>query len=69
MSKAHNIMNILQKISVEDVSEFEFRMWELVENCINYAEENNHCKTNWTARDLFKNVLSEEELSKYFDEQ
>lgn len=69
MSNANNIMDLLQKISAGNVAEFEDRMLELVENCIDYSEKNNHCKTNYIARDLFKNVLSEEEIKAYFDEK
>lgn len=40
-----------------------------VRNCTKYALENNHCKTNWIARELFEGNLSENEIKGLFDEE
>lgn len=40
-----------------------------VENCVKYSMEHNTSKTNWTARDLFNGILSENEISELFDEK
>ena len=42
---------------------------QLIENCKDYAEKNNKSRTNWIARELFKEVLTEEEMIEYFDEK
>ena len=42
---------------------------QLISNCKEYAEKNNKSRTNWIARELFKDVLTEEEMIEYFDEK
>ena len=40
----------------------------LVRNCIKYAIEENHTKTNWTSVELFQDVITEGLRSEIFDE-
>ena len=38
-------------------------------NVVKYAVEHNNCKTNWTAREIFTDIVSEELLQQHFDEE
>ena len=38
-------------------------------NVVKYAVEHNHCKTNWTAREFFTDIVSEDLLKQLFDEE
>lgn len=42
---------------------------EILQNVVKYSIENNHTKTNWTAREFFSNIVSEELLEQLFDEE
>lgn len=44
-------------------------MMEILYNVVKYAVEYNHCKTNWTARGIFTDIVSEELLQQLFDEE
>ena len=44
-------------------------LMEILYNVVKYAVENNHSKTNWTARDFFSDIVSEELLQQLFDEE
>ena len=44
-------------------------MMEILYNVVKYAVEHNHCKTNWTAREFFTDIVSEELLQQLFDEE
>lgn len=44
-------------------------LMEILYNVVKYAVENNHSKTNWTARDFFSDIVSEELLKQLFDEE
>ena len=40
----------------------------LVRNCVKYAIEENHTKINWTAVELFQDVITEELIAEIFNE-
>ena len=42
---------------------------EILQNVVKYAVENNHSKTNWTAREFFTDIVSEDLLKQLFDEE
>ena len=42
---------------------------EILYNVVKYAVEHNHCKTYWTAREIFTDIVSEDLLKKLFDEE
>ena len=44
-------------------------LMEILYNVVKYAVEHNNCKTNWTAREIFTDIVSEELLQKLFDEE
>ena len=44
-------------------------LMEILYNVVKYAVENNHTKTNWTAREIFSDIVSEELLKQLFDEE
>src|SRR5574344_1905990 len=43
-------------------------LMEILYNVVKYAVENNHSKINWTAREFFSDIVSEELLKQLFDE-
>lgn len=66
MNKKELTKKILAMMGSNDT---EMTLENFVENCVTYALENNHCKMNWIARDLFFGNLSENEISELFDER
>ena len=44
-------------------------LMEILYNVVKYAVENNHTKTNWTAREIFTEIVSEDLLNQLFDEE
>ena len=44
-------------------------LMEILYNVVKYAVEHNHCKTNWTAREIFTDIVSEDLLKRLFDEE
>ena len=44
-------------------------LMEILYNVVKYAVENNHTKTNWTAREFFTDIVSEDLLKQLFDEE
>lgn len=40
----------------------------LVRNSVAYCKSNNNSKSNWIARELFNDVLSEDDIEEIFDE-
>ena len=44
-------------------------LMEILYNVVKYAVEHNHCKTNWTAREIFTDIVSEDLLKQLFDEK
>ena len=44
-------------------------LMEILYNVVKYAVENNHCKTNWTAREIFTDIVSDDLLKQLFDEE
>lgn len=44
-------------------------LMEILYNIVKYAVEHNHCKTNWTAREIFTDIVSEDLLKQLFDEE
>ena len=44
-------------------------LMEILYSVVKYAVEHNHCKTNWTAREFFTDIVSEELLQQLFDEE
>ena len=44
-------------------------LMEILYNVVKYAVENNHTKTNWTAREIFTDIVSEDLLKQLFDEE
>ena len=44
-------------------------LMEILYNVVKYAVEHNNSKTNWTAREIFTNIVSEELLQQLFDEE
>lgn len=44
-------------------------LMEILYNVVKYSVENNHTKTNWTAREFFSDIVSEELLKQLFDEE
>lgn len=59
------IKNLIKAELPESIEE----SFELLLNAvIKYSIENNHSRTNWTARELFESIASEETLKLCFDE-
>lgn len=59
------IKNLIKAELPEDIEE----SFELLLNAVvRYSIENNHCRTNWTARDLLQGIASEDTLKICFDE-
>ena len=44
-------------------------LMEILYNVVKYAVEHNHCKINWTAREFFTDIVSEDLLKQLFDEE
>ena len=44
-------------------------LMKILYNVVKYAVEHNHCKTNWTAREFFTDIVSEDLLKQLFDEE
>ena len=44
-------------------------LMEILYNVVKYAVEHNNSKTNWTAREIFTDIVSEESLQQLFDEE
>ena len=44
-------------------------LMEILYNVVKYAVENNYSKTNWAAREIFTDIVSEELLRQLFDEK
>ena len=44
-------------------------LMEILYNVVKYAVEHNNSKTNWTAREIFTDILSEDLLKQLFDEE
>ena len=44
-------------------------LMEILYNVVKYAVEHNHCKTNWTAREFFTDIVSDDLLKQLFDEE
>ena len=44
-------------------------LMEILYNVVKYAVEHNHCKINWTAREIFTDIVSEDLLKRLFDEE
>lgn len=44
-------------------------LMEILYNVVKYAVEHNNSKTNWTAREFFTDIVSEELLQQLFDEE
>ena len=44
-------------------------LMEILYNVVKYAVENNHTKTNWTAREFFTDIVSDDLLKQLFDEE
>ena len=42
---------------------------EILYNVVKYAVEHNNSKTNWTAREIFTDIVSEDLLKQLFDEE
>lgn len=66
MKKENLVSKILKLL---ENSNTEITVENFVENCVSYALGINHCKTNWIARDLFDEILSEDEMAELFDEK
>lgn len=56
-------------LSIVNDKDSEYYFQKLIENCMNYAKRINHSKTNWTARELFEDVLEEDLMEMLFDEE
>ena len=67
--KSYKAKEILEKILQKDTDDFCDRMLTLIINCITYAKKHNCCIANYTARELFDDVLTEEEIAECFDEE
>ena len=44
-------------------------LMEILYNVVKYAVEHNNSKTNWTAREIFTDIVSEDLLKQLFDEE
>ena len=44
-------------------------LMEILYNVVKYVVENNYSKTNWTAREIFTDIVSEDLLKQLFDEE
>ena len=44
-------------------------LMEILYNAVKYAVEHNNSKTNWTAREFFTDIISEDLLKHLFDEE
>ena len=56
-----DIREILEKVNQEQLE-------VLVRNVVKYAHEINNSKCNWTAHELFTDVLEENDIIEIFDE-
>lgn len=60
-------INVITETILDNIHED--ALMEILYNVVKYAVENNHSKTNWTARDFFSDIVSEELLKQLFDEE
>ena len=44
-------------------------LMEILYNVVKYAVEHNNSKTNWTARKIFTDIVSDDLLKQLFDEE
>lgn len=44
-------------------------LMEILYNVVKYSVEYNNSKTNWTAREIFTDIVSEDLLKQLFDEE
>ena len=44
-------------------------LMEILYNVVKYAVEHNNSKTNWTAREFFTDIVSDDLLKQLFDEE
>lgn len=44
-------------------------LMEILYNVVKYAVEHNNSKTNWTAREIFTDIVSDDLLKQLFDEK
>lgn len=58
---------LYRAIAEDKDSEYYFQ--KLIENCMNYAIKHNNSKANWTARELFEDVLEEDLIEMLFNEE
>lgn len=56
-----DIREILEKTDQEDLE-------NLVRNVVAYAHRHSNSKTNWTAQELFVDVISDESIAEIFNE-
>ena len=59
-------INIITETILDNIQED--ALMEILYNVVKYAVENNHTKTNWIAREIFTDIVSEELLKQLFDE-
>ena len=59
---AADIREILEKTDQEDLE-------NLVRNVVAYAHGHNNSKTNWTAQELFVDVIPDELIAEIFNEK
>ena len=59
---ATDIRKILEKTYQEDLE-------NLVRNVVAYAHRHNNSKTNWTAQELFADVIPDELIAELFNEE
>ena len=44
-------------------------LMEILYNAVKYVVEHNNSKTNWTAREIFTDIVSDDLLKQLFDEE
>ena len=62
---ADKIENYISELDTEDKN---YALHIMILNMVSYAINNNHCMTNYKARDLFEDVLPNEYIKQLFDE-
>lgn len=65
--KADKILAVLTDEGMDD-SDYGWLFSQLLVNCVNYVENYNNSISNWKAREMFRDILTESQMKELFDE-
>lgn len=65
---SYEIRKIIENIETMSEEKRKESLDNLVRNVVAYAISNNNCKTNWTAQELFMDVIPDETIAELFNE-